>query len=207
MSDVIPSRKWWVTQKKAYGVPDGAVKGIKIGELLDKYNNGKTMAERKTAAIALGKGAATYITKIDKKQVKQYAAFEKVFLDEIVEPAHAQVKRMELAADGKALYQSTLQKWFQAVQKLDPKKSKSDDLQRFAQYSRGVTSAGVRVKAVVGTKEIDKIMATIDELNDHTDYKNFTQDDAAVFIGVVKRVANGVRIAAKKQDLVDVKRA
>jgi hypothetical protein len=114
---------------------------------------------------------------------------------------------MELAADGKALYQSTLQKWFQAVQKLDPKKSKSDDLQRFAQYSRGVTSAGVRVKAVVGTKEIDKIMATIDELNDHTDYKNFTQDDAAVFIGVVKRVANGVRIAAKKQDLVDVKRA
>jgi hypothetical protein len=57
-------------------------------------------------------------------------------------------------------------------------------------------------RRAVDTKEIDKILANIDELNDHTDYAHFTQEDAAVFIGVVKKVANGVRIAAKKQELV-----
>jgi hypothetical protein len=199
---MIPGRKWWVSQKKKYGVPDGAVKGINIGDLLDKYNNGTTVAARTTAAAALEKGAATYIAKIDKKQVKQYDAFEKVFVNEVVHPAHAQVKRMQLAADGKALYQSTLQKWFQAVQVLDPKKSGKKDLQSFVRYSRGVTSVGVRVKAVIDTKEIDKVLANIDELDDQTDWNHFTQDDAAVFIGVVKKVANGVRLAAKKQNLV-----
>lgn len=202
MTEPIPTRKWWVTQKKAYGVPDGAVKGINIGDLLDKYNNGKTMAVRATAAAALEKGAATYITKIDKKQVKQYPAFEKVFLDKVLHPAHAQVKRMELAADGMALYKSTLQKWFQAVQALDPKKTSRQDLQRFVQYSRGVSSAGQRTNGAVDPTEIDKVLANIDELDDQTDWNHFTPDDAAVFIGVVKKVANGVRLAAKKQGLV-----
>jgi inhibitor of KinA sporulation pathway (predicted exonuclease) len=202
VSDVIPGRGWWVKKKKEYNVPDGAVRGINIGELLEKYSNGKTIPERAASAAKLEKAAAAYITKIDKKKVKNFAAFEKVFLDEIVHPAHAQVQRSKLAADGKALYQVTLQKWFAAVQALDPAKAKAIDLQAFVKYSRGVSSAGLRTNGAVDTKAINDIMKNIDELNDNTDYKNLTPDDAAVFIGVVKKVANGVRVAAKKQDLV-----
>jgi hypothetical protein len=198
----VPSRVQWKTLKKKHNVPDGAVKGVNLGDLIDKADKARSREDVLTTHAAFEKAADVYLKKLDKKKLKDAGGFEKTFLNDYLAEAHNQVKSITLAADGEALYKSELTKWFTAVQKLDPKKSTVQDLHRFVQLSRGISSAGLRTKGAVDVKPINKIIANIDELDDNMDYNGATQSDIGIFISVVLKVANGVRVQAKKQGLV-----
>ena len=198
----VPSRVQWKALKKKHDIPDGAVKGVNLGDLIDKVDKARSREDVLATHSAFEKAADTYLKKLDKKKIKDAAGFQKTFLDDYLAEAHNQVKNIKLAADGEALYKAELSKWFTAVQKLDPKKSRTLDLQRFVQLSRGISSVGLRTKGAVDVKQINKIIAKIDELDDNMDYNGATQDDIGIFINVVMKVANAVRVQAKKQGLV-----
>lgn len=82
----IPTRKQWLALKKKYGVPDGAVKGVDVGEALDKY-----WAKAKTHPSpqldeALAASLKAYIAKIDKAKVKQFGPFKYEFDHNFLQP-------------------------------------------------------------------------------------------------------------------------
>lgn len=159
----IPKHKAWQDLKKKYGVGDGAVSGVNVGAELDRYWKANNAKEQMAALVSLEAKLNTYITKLDKKKVKQYPQFQKEFLNEYLGEAHhlkEDLKRYSATAD---IYRKELAKFFTAVQKLDKKKSTAADLQKFRSGPvRGLTAMGKQAQGV-DTKEIDAWLGTIND--------------------------------------------
>jgi hypothetical protein len=201
----MPVRKDWVALKKLHNVPDAAVKGVKMGEVLEKIQKARTMPEQIAGVTALEKAAHTFITKLPpatKKSIKDYAKFEKTFLDKYLAPASNQLKKLELEKDKTALYKSELQKWFGLVQRLDAKKSQPQDCQTFTRYSRGLFSVSLRTKGAIDAEKINEQLTLIYDMDAKTNWAKATQEDAAKFVGKVLVIANQIRKLAKAQGLV-----
>ena len=197
----MPVRKDWVALKKAHKIPDGAVKGINLGAALDKIKDAKTAATIAAAVTDFEKIASTYITKLDKKSVTNYSVFQKAFLDDYVAPAHTRVKAYKLEADQEGLYKSELVKFFQAVQKLDPKKTKPADAQTFGRFARGLFSVSLRTKDAVDATAINKALQIIYKADDKISWNKATQSDVSTFVFKVRGVATEVAKLAKAQGL------
>jgi hypothetical protein len=197
----MPVRKDWVALKKTHKVPDGAVKGVNLGAALDKIKDAKTGPTIVAAVTAFEKIANTYITKLDKKSVTNYATFQKTFLDDYLAPAHTRVKAYKLEADQEALYKSELTKFFQAVQKLDPKKTTPDDAQTFGRFARGLFSVSLRTKDAVDATAINKALQLIYKADEKVSWKKASQSDVSTFVFKVRGVASEVAKLAKAQGL------
>ena len=102
----IPSRKQWQAEKKKYGIPDGAVKGVDLGKELDKVAKAASGGVKGQAAyVAALKSylpiASKYITTLGKDaktkaKIAKWAEFQKNFLDEFVQPAHQMIENVAL---------------------------------------------------------------------------------------------------------------
>lgn len=146
---IIPSHKNWTDLKKLHDVADGAVSGINIGKALDTYHASVKAGARFALpnAEACGKletVLSTYIGKLDKKKVKKdYAKFEKAFLDNYVGAAHAKkedFKRYQADAD---TYRKEIASFFTMVQRMPPQKTTLEDLQKFRSGPlRGLSAVG-----------------------------------------------------------------
>jgi hypothetical protein len=199
----VPTRNQWNKLKKTHGIPDGAVKGVNLGQELDKVdkaakgNNSAAYAQCVQQYMTV---ANSYITKLDQKKVKNFGAFQKVFLDDYLGEPHTMLEGLKLQADGKKLYMTQLQKFFQAVQKLDAN-SKPEDIQRFAQFARGLSSVALRTKGAVDPKAINAQLTRIDAAKGKVG-ANATPQQVQQFITLSRDVANEVRKAAKAQALL-----
>jgi len=168
----IPTRKQWQAEKKKYGVPDGAVKGVDLGKELDKVAKANAGGMKAQAAYVAALKvylpvASKYITTLGKDaktkaKIAKWSEFQKMFLDDFVQPAHQMIENVKLAADGKKFYQQQLQKWFQQAQKLDPQKSTYDDCEKFTRQTRNLDSAALRTKGAVDKAEISPLSGKID---------------------------------------------
>ena len=187
----IPSRKQWQAEKKKYGIPDGAVKGVDLGKELDKVAKAASGGVKGQAAyVAALKSylpiASKYITTIGKDaktkaKITKWAEFQKDFLDDYVQPAHQMIENVALQADGKKFYKAQLQKWFQQVQKLDPQKSTYDDCELFQRQSRNLDSAALRTKGAVDKGEVAPMSGKIDTAFGKLK-KDATQAQIAAFV-------------------------
>jgi hypothetical protein len=197
----IPTRKQWQDTKKKYGVPDGAVSGINLGQEIDKYWKSNTAKEQAAALTVLETKLNTYITKIDKKKIKQYPAFEKDFLNNYLGQAHFMREDLKRYAANAEVYKKELMKFFTAVQKLDKQKSTEGDLQKFRSGPvRGLTAMGKNLKGGYDTRQIDGWLGTMDaavlKLNKPS------QQQIAGFVDATIKTAGEIQKAAKAQGLL-----
>jgi hypothetical protein len=161
----IPKHSEWKTMKTKYGVATGGVSGINVGKALDNYwNSGaKTPKEQYASLEALEKVLAAYISKLDKKKVKQYAPFQKAFLDDYVGEAHKlkeDAKRYYADID---TYKKELAKFFTATQQLEKGKTTKNDLEKYKSGPvRGLTALGKSVRKV-DISDIDGWLGTIND--------------------------------------------
>jgi hypothetical protein len=161
----IPKRSEWKILKTKYGVATGAVSGIDVGKALDSYwNSGAKNAKEQYASLdALEKVLAAYISKLDKKKVKQYALFQKAFLDDYVGEAHKlkeDAKRYYADID---TYKKELAKFFTATQRLKTGVTTKDDLEKYKSGPvRGLSALGKSVRKV-DISDIDGWLGTINE--------------------------------------------
>jgi hypothetical protein len=208
----VPSRNQWRTAKKKYGVPDGAVKGIDLGKELDKVSKAASGGVKGQAAYVAALKvyldiASKYLTTLGKDQkakakITKWAEFQKHFLDEYVQPAHETIENVKLAADGKKFYKVQLQKWFQAVQKLDPKKSTYNDCEVFTRQTRNLDSAALRTKGAVDKAEVSPMSGKIDAAFKKLDSKTAGPNEIGTFVKKARAAANEVADWAKTKDLV-----
>jgi hypothetical protein len=207
----IPSRTQWRTAKTKYTVPDGAVKGIDLGKELDKVSKAANGGVKGQAAyVAALKAylpiASKYITTLGKDakakaKVSKWAEFEKHFLDEYLQPAHQTIENVALAADGKKFYKAQLQKWFQAVQKLDPKKSTYTDCEIFTRQTRNLDSAALRTKGAVDRAEVAPMSGKIDTAFNKMNSKTAGPNEIGTFVKKARAAATEVANWAKAKDL------
>jgi hypothetical protein len=196
----IPKHSEWKALKTKYGVATGAVSGIDVGKELDLYwNSGATTPKEQLAALtALEVKLAAYISKLDKKKVKQYAPFQKEFLDKYVGEAHKQKEDAKRYNANAELYKKELIKFFTAVQALDKERTTKDDLEKFKSGPvRGLSALGKNVRGVDVTK-IDEWLGTINTAvqalpNDASDAK------IAVFIDATVKTAEQIKALARAQ--------
>lgn len=203
----IPKRSEWKALKSKHKVADGAVKGVNVGDALDKYwNSGAKTAKQQQASLAtLETQLNSYITKLDQKKVqKDYAAFEKTFLDKYLGEAHKQkvdAGRYNANAD---IYKKELVKFFTAVQALNKTSSDATALDKFRSGPvRGVTALGKNVSGV-DVAEIDRWLGTIDAavLAFHADMKRYERTKIEEFVTNTIKTAEEIKKVAKTQDLV-----
>jgi hypothetical protein len=161
----IPKHSEWKTLKTKYGVATGAVRGVDVGKALDRYwnSNAKTAKEQHASLAALEKTLATYISKLDKKKVKQYPAFQKIFLNQYVGEAHKlaeDAKRYYADAD---TYKKELIKFFTATQRLKTGVTTKNDLEKYKSGPvRGLSALGKSVRKV-DLSDIDGWLGTIND--------------------------------------------
>jgi hypothetical protein len=197
----MPNHTDWKALKTKHNVPAGAVKGVNVGKLLEDYWSAKDRKAENAAAAKLEKGMAAYISKLDKTKVTKYDKFEKTFLNEYLNEARKRNldgKRQEATLK---TAQAEIAKFFAAVQKLNPKTTTKDDLQRFRQGPmRGLSALSSRAKDV-DMGRIDELLAPIDDATDDLpDAPNRKQLAAAVnsILAIAKQVAK----EADAKDLV-----
>jgi hypothetical protein len=161
----IPKHSEWKTLKTKYGAATGAVSGIDVGKALDKYwNSGaKTPKEQYASLEALEKTLAAYISKLDKKKVKQYAAFQKVFLDNYVGEAHKLKEDSKRYYADAETYKKELAKFFTATQQLKKGSTTKDQLEKYKSGPvRGLSALGKSVRKV-DLSDIDGWLGTIND--------------------------------------------
>ena len=202
----IPTRKQWQEVKKKFGVADGAVKGLNVGEELDKYWKAiGTSSGMKGQVVALGAlepKLAAYIGKLDKSKVKKFAEFQKKFLDEFVGQAHYMAQELKRLDGSAQAYKKQLTLFFGSVQHLDKAKTTTSDLDTFRQGPvRGVTAAGKTFRGGIDVSDIDGWLGTIDKavlkMSDKT-----TQQEIATFIEATMKTAKQIGKAAKEKGLM-----
>ncbi len=171
---IIPSRTKWKALKKTHEVADGAVSGVDLGKALDAYDAAVKAGVRfalanADAAEKLEKTLATYISKLDKKKVKKdYAKFEKTFLDDYVGAAKAKKDDFKRYSADAETFKKELTSFFTAIQKLTPNKTTDAELQKFKSGPlRGLSAVGSGLRdANVDLSEINKHAADIQKLID-----------------------------------------
>jgi hypothetical protein len=193
---LIPTHAKWKTFKKECGVADGAVSGINVGKALDAYDNavktGIQYAKANAEAAAKLEGVlATYIQKLDKKKVKDYAKFQKKFLDDYVGAAKAKAEDFKRYSADAETYKKELASFFSMVQRFPVNGTTDEDLQKFKSGPlRGLSAVGSGLKdASIDLTPIDKRAADIQKLI-----------EAAKGKGV--KLAGEIGTEAKKQNLV-----
>ena len=185
---LIPKRADWQKLKAAAGVPDGAAKGINLGDVLDKfhkaYDGAKTPADRIKVLQPLALQLADYVKKVDKKGVKDYAKFEKAFLDNYIGAAHELIedlKRYNASAD---VYGKELLKLFAMATKLKKTGATLAEIQAFKSGPlRGASAVGSNAKGV-DTSRIDAVLAPVNKVIDKLPAK----PDQAMLDAVVRHV-------------------
>ncbi len=198
----IPKRSEWKTLKTKYGVADGAVSGINVGNELDKYwNSGAQTAKDQLAALtALELKLNTYITKLDKKKVKQYDPFQKEFLNKYLGEAHKlkeDSKRYNANVD---IYKKELVKFFTSVQALDKTRTTKEDLEKFKSGPvRGLSALGKNVRGA-DVSQIDGWLDTINEAVQKLP-KDPSRGEIETFIDATIKTAEKVKELAQAQHL------
>jgi hypothetical protein len=198
----IPKRSEWKTHKTQYGVATGAVSGVDVGKALDTYwNSGATTPKEQYASLeVLEKVLAAYISKLDKKKVKQYPAFQKVFLDKYVGEAH------KLKEDSKRYYANTetykkeLAKYFTATQRLKKGVTTKDDLEKYKSGPlRGLSALGKSVRGV----DVSEIDGWLGNVNDAVQKlpSNPSRQQLDDFVETTIKTAEKVATLAKAQKL------
>jgi hypothetical protein len=157
----IPTVKEWTTSKTKYGAPDTAG-GVTVSKAFTAYWNSGANTPKKylVAYTALEKALATYIGKVDKKKIKQYPDFEKEFLNGFIGKVHKERVDTERGMATLNTYKAEIVKYMAMVQKLDRKKAKAVDLERFKQGPvRGLSAMASRATGL--TTEQAKVLADI----------------------------------------------
>jgi hypothetical protein len=198
----LPKHAEWKKLKKDYGVADGAVKSVNVGKELDKYyaGTGTTLADQKKLLEPLGAKLNEYITKLDKKKVKKYDPFQKIFLDKYLAPVHMALEDIKRYKPNQELYTKELVKFFSVTQKLDPLVTTKDDLDKYRSgMVRGLAAMGSQVRGV-DTSKIDTIVKNIsDTIN--TMPKDISRRGIADFIETTIEDAEEIEKLAKKLGL------
>ncbi len=204
---IIPTRAKWKALKKTHEVADGAVSGVDVGKALDTYDAAAKTGIRfalanADAAEKLEKTLATYISKLDKKKVKKdYAKFEKTFLDDYVGAARAKKEDFKRYSADADTFKKELTSFFTAIQHLAPNKTTDAELQKFKSGPlRGLSAVGSGLRdANVDLTAINKDAADIQKLIDAAAGK-----DGAVIEKVreaIVKLAENLAAEAKKQGL------
>jgi hypothetical protein len=138
---MIPKRKDWQKLKTDTGCPDEPVKGIKMGDSLDKFNQrdntiaGQPLKDRIPAMIALYTEMesffAGFIKKVDPKTVKNYAKFKQTFLDDYADLCRRKKEDTKRYAPGVEEIRTDLATFFAMLMKIDPAKAPMTDLSKF----------------------------------------------------------------------------
>ncbi len=199
----IPTRKQWQELKKKHSISAGAVSGVEVGKAIDAYwNSGAKNAVQQGVSVgALEVVLAKYISKLDKKKVKDYPAFQKIFLDDYVGEAH------KLKADAvrynatKDVYKAELVKFFTAAQQLKVGKTTKNDLEKFKSGPlRGLSALGKNAAGVDPTK-IDEWLGTVNDAIQKLK-SEATRQELDDFVEATLKTVNEVRKLAKAQGLV-----
>ena len=207
-----PKVKDWEALKKKYKIPNGAVKGVQVGKAIETFHKGWDTVSGPTAAKkripigqALENSLAAYISALSKKKkdIKQYPAFEKEFLDKYLGRVNflkEDLKRYD--ADAK-LYTAELAKFFSAVHRLQANKAKvtRDDIIVFkGGPMRGLSALGKSVKKVDPTK-IDALLGPINLAVDKFP-AILTREQIDKFVDKIVETADEVAELARAQNLV-----
>jgi hypothetical protein len=199
----MPTRKQWQELKKTYGVPAGAVSGVDVGKALDAYwNSGaKNAVQQGASAATLEVILAKYISKLDKKKVKNYTAFQKIFLDDYVGEAHTLAADAKRYNANKDVYKAELVKFFTAAQQLKVGKTTKNDLEKFKSGPlRGVSALGKNAAGVDPTK-IDEWLGTVNDGIQNLK-SDVSRQELDTFVEATLKTVNEVRKLAKAQGLV-----
>lgn len=207
-----PKRAQWKALKKKYSIPDGAVKSIEVGKELDAfhkaYDNVKgatAPAQRATIAEGLEKKLGAYLTALskNKKAYKQYAGFEREFLDDYLGRLNFMKKDLKRYSADRETYQAEIVKFFSAVAKLEANKPKvtKDILEKFKSGPlRGLSAVGSKAKGV-DTKAIDDWLGTINDAVQNLP-KDPSRQQLDDFIDATVKTTEEVAKLARAQGLV-----
>jgi hypothetical protein len=204
MADV-PTRANWQALKTQHGVPDGAAKGINLGEVLDRfhkdYNRANTHKDMRKALEAVEQSLASYLKKIDRHAVRDYAHFEKAFLDHYLAVAHKNAEDMKRTQATIEVYAKELATLFAMAAKLKTAGATKVEVEAFkAGPLRGASAVGSRVHGV-DVHGIDAILGPLADAVDDLEL-NPAQD---VLDALVARIHTGMRGAlqiAKQQGIL-----
>lgn len=167
---LIPKRADWKKLKTACGVPDGAAKGVNLGDLIDKfhkaYDAAKTAPERIKALQPLSVQLADYIKKVDKKKVKDWSKFEHAFVNDYSGAVHAQMEDLKRYNADLEVYAKELLKLFAAATKLKTTGATLAEIQAFKSGPlRGTSAVGRNAKGLDASK-IDAVLAPVNTVID-----------------------------------------
>ncbi|HEX7385121.1 MAG TPA: hypothetical protein VF291_12475 [Burkholderiaceae bacterium] len=167
---LIPKRADWKKLKTACGVPDGAAKGINLGDQLDKfhkaYDAAKTAPDRIKALQPLALQLADYIKKVDRKSVKEWSKFEKQFLDNYAGAVHEQIEDLKRYNADAEVYGKELVKLFAMSTKLKKTGATLAEIQAFKSGPlRGTSAVGRNAKGL-DTSKIDAVLGPVNAVID-----------------------------------------
>ncbi len=200
----IPTQGEWTKVKKDFGVPDGiATKAI------DAYwkSGASTPKTYMAAYTALEKALVTYLQKLDKKKIKDYAGFEKLFLNKFIGQVHKERVDTERGMATLTTYQSEIVKFMSMVQKLDKKKSTRSDLEKFKQgparglsamasRARGLNAEQVKVLNAI-TDEVKKVDKVVDGM-----VAKPTATQLTGYVTQILAIAEKIRVVAKDGKII-----
>ncbi len=200
----IPNVSKWTELYKRHGAPEGGVT-----KALQAYwnSNAGTPKTYLVAYTALEKALATYISKVSKsastkKKMKDYATFEKTFLDKFVGAAHKNRMDTERGMATIKTYQAELVKFMAMVQKLSKDKTTRDDLSRFksgparglsamASQARNLTPEQLKTVTAI-RDEVQKVDAIVDRMP-----ATPTRTQLSQYVTQILAIANQIRKLAK----------
>src|SRR6266542_1231842 len=198
----IPKRSEWKTLKTKYGVATGAVSGVDVGKALDSdWNSGATTPKEQYASPeALEKVLPAYIGKLDKKKVKQYDPFQKIFLNAYLGEAHKLKEDSKRYYADAETYKKELAKFFSATHQLKKGTTTKNDLEKYKSGPlRGLSALGQSVRKV-DLSEIDGWLGTIND-NIQKLPATPTRQQLDDFVEVTKKTAEKVADLAQAQKL------
>lgn len=170
---LIPTRTKWKAFKKKYDVPDGAVSGIDLGKALDTYENEVKSGIRfalanAAAAEKLEKVLYSYISKMDKKKIKNFAKFQQEFLDDYLGASKAKAEDFKRYSADRETYKKEVLSFVSMAQRFPPNATTAEDLQKFKSGPlRGLSAVGSGLRdAGVDTGPIDKLAASMQKVID-----------------------------------------
>jgi hypothetical protein len=200
----IPTKSEWTKLKTKYGVSDGVA-----GKAIDAYwsSGASTPKTYMAAYTALEKALVVYLQKVDKKKVKDYAGFEKEFLNKFVGQVHKERVDTERGMATLSTYKSEIVKFMSMVQKLDKKKSNRSDLEKFKQGpARGLSAMASRARGLDAeqVKVLNAITAEVKDVDKVVDGMPAkpTQTEIGTYVTKILATAEKIRVIAQKGGIV-----
>ena len=166
---LIPTHTKWKEFKKKWGVPDGAVSGINVGKALDAFHSKEKAGTSRTtlqgnlaACQELEKVLSNFISKLDKKKIKEYEKFKKAFLDGYAGIVHAKAEDYKRYSADAETYGKEILALCNAATKLKKEGTTLKELQDFRSGPvRGALAVGTGTTGV-DTSQIKPLLSTID---------------------------------------------